>query len=263
VWNIKTGEQKYIKKGRSEFDAVSFSFDGETIAAASFDNTIKLWDAQTGENNRTLKGHNNKVSSISFSRDNKLLASASYDKTVKIWNLETGKVKYTFDGHTAKVESVSFSPNGKIVASGSADKTIKLWDVITGKEIKTFAGHKSDVLTLRFNSNKDNPILASGSADEKIILWKIPSQDQIALAENVNLKSLISQGCEWTHDYLENNSNVPENDKHLCDDIDSTPMFEINGFDNNLIQHFVWNQLLSAKKSILQILNYFVQNKLS
>ena len=214
VWNIKTGEQKNRKKGRSEFTTVSFSFDGKTIAAGSFDNTIKLWDAQTGENKRTLEGHKNKVSSISFSRDNKLLASASYDKTVKIWNLETAKVVHTFEGHTGKVESVSFSPNGRMVASGSADKTIKLWDINKDREIKTFAGHKSDVLTLSFNSDKDNPILASGSADEKIILWQIPDDNEIKKAEDITLNSLINEGCEWTHYYLENNPKVSEDDKN-------------------------------------------------
>ncbi|WP_052330820.1 WD40 repeat domain-containing protein [Rivularia sp. PCC 7116] len=165
----------------------------------------------------TLEGHKNKVSSISFSSNNKFLVSGSYDKTVKIWYLKTGEVIHTLTGHTRKVEAVSFSPNSNIVASGSADKTIKLWDVKTGKEIKTYAEHQSDVLSVNFNS--DGTILASGSADKTIILWKIPSQDKIASAENANLDRLISQGCEWARGYLQNNPNVPEHDKYLCDNI--------------------------------------------
>ncbi|MCJ8278928.1 MAG: hypothetical protein MJK14_03010 [Rivularia sp. ALOHA_DT_140] len=69
------------------------------MAAASFDNTIKLWDGKTGKPKKTIKGHKNKVSSISFSRNHNLLASGSYDKTVKIWNIETGKVVHTLKGH--------------------------------------------------------------------------------------------------------------------------------------------------------------------
>ncbi|MEL7245196.1 MAG: hypothetical protein AAGM40_23100, partial [Cyanobacteria bacterium J06573_2] len=64
--------------------------------------------------------------------------------------------------------------------------------------------------------------------------------------------------CEWTHNYLENNPKVSENDKHLCDDISPTPTFELNRLDNNSIQQFVWNQLLIAKKFILQIINHLV-----
>ncbi|MEO1431168.1 MAG: caspase family protein [Cyanobacteria bacterium J06633_8] len=216
VWNTQTGKLIYPPlKGRSEFNAVSFSSDGEILAAASFDNTIKLWNAKTGEKKITLEGHKNKVSSISFSTDNKFLVSGSYDKTVKIWYLKTGEVIHTLTGHTRKVESVSFSPNSNIVASGSADKTIKLWDTKTGKEIKTFPEHQNDVLSVNFNS--DGTILASGSADETIILWKIPTKDKITSAENVNLNRLISLGCDWARGYLQNNPNVPENDKHLCD----------------------------------------------
>ncbi|MEM9923198.1 MAG: hypothetical protein AAF915_05500 [Cyanobacteria bacterium P01_D01_bin.50] len=217
VWDIKTGETIFERFGRSEFNAVSFSFDGSILAAASFDNTIKLWDAKTGKEKSTLKGHKNKVSSISFSHDCNLLASGSFDNTIKVWNPETGEIKYTLEGHTGKVESVSFSPDCKILASGSADKTIKLWDVQTGKEITTFAEHKSDVITVSFSP--DGKILASGSADERIILWRIPNDDEIADSENENLARLISEGCEWARGYLQNNINVPENDKHLCDNI--------------------------------------------
>ncbi|MCJ8278929.1 MAG: hypothetical protein MJK14_03015 [Rivularia sp. ALOHA_DT_140] len=103
------------------------------------------------------------------------------------------------------------------MASGSADKTIKLWDVETGKEIKTFAEHQDDVLSVSFNSN--GTILASGSADEKIILWKIPDEKELEKAEKVNLDQLISKGCNWTRGYLQNNPNVSEENKHLCENI--------------------------------------------
>ena len=53
----------------------------------------------------------------------------------------------------------------------------------------------------------------------KIILWKIPSDDEITSAENVNLDLLINQGCDWAHNYLEHNPNVSENDKHLSENI--------------------------------------------
>lgn len=216
VWDIKKGETIKSLKGHNEFSSVRFSFDGKTLAAASFDNTIRLWDTKTGieKSNSPLIGHGNKVSSISFSHDGKYLASGSFDKTIRIWNLKTGEVK-TLKGHTGKVESVSFSPDGKILASGSADKTIKLWDVTKGKEIKTFAQHQDNVLSVSFNA--DGTILASGSADEKIILWKIPGEQEINEAEKKDLEQLIQEGCKWVSSYLQNNPNVSENDKHLCD----------------------------------------------
>jgi tetratricopeptide (TPR) repeat protein len=106
--------------------SVSFSPDGKTIASASYDNTVKLWNLE-GKELKTLKGHSSTVTSVSFSPDGKTIASASLDDTVKLWNLE-GKELKTLKGHSSTVTSVSFSPDGKTIASASADKTVKLWN---------------------------------------------------------------------------------------------------------------------------------------
>ncbi|MEH2004457.1 P83/100 family protein, partial [Nostoc sp.] len=66
---------------------VAFSPDGKTIASASADNTVKLWNLK-GEELQTLKGHSDSVFGVAFSPDGKTIASASYDNTVKLWNLK-------------------------------------------------------------------------------------------------------------------------------------------------------------------------------
>ena len=67
---------------------VSFSPDGQMLASASRDNTVKLWAPQTGEEINTLTGHTDWVWGVSFSPDGQMLASASRDNTVKLWNLD-------------------------------------------------------------------------------------------------------------------------------------------------------------------------------
>ena len=69
---------------------MSFSSDGKTLASGSGDKTIKLWNVETGQEIRTLSGHNDSVSSVNFSPDGKTLASGSDDKTIKLWNRNTG-----------------------------------------------------------------------------------------------------------------------------------------------------------------------------
>ncbi|MEG4188954.1 WD40 repeat domain-containing protein, partial [Microcoleus sp. Pol17_C1] len=157
--------------------SVSFSPDGKTLASASIDKTIKLWDVTTGKQIRTLQGHSDVVWSVSFSPDGKTLASASDDKTIKLWDVTTGKQIRTLQGHSYRVTSVSFSPDGKTLASGSIDKTIKLWDVTTGKQIRTLQGHSDVVWSVSFSP--DGKTLASASEDKTIKLWDVTTGKQI------------------------------------------------------------------------------------
>ncbi|WP_414590263.1 WD40 repeat domain-containing protein, partial [Scytonema sp. PCC 10023] len=71
--------------------SVAFSPDGKTVASASEDKTIKLWNISTGQQISTFTGHTDKVFSVAFSPDGKTVASASEDNTIKLWNISTGK----------------------------------------------------------------------------------------------------------------------------------------------------------------------------
>ncbi|MEH1863265.1 MAG: hypothetical protein V7L21_35855, partial [Nostoc sp.] len=125
------------------------------------------------------------------------------DKTVKLWN-HNGQLLQTLQGHSSSVNSVAFSPNGQTIASASSDKTVKLWNH-NGQLLQTLQGHSSSVNSVAFSP--DGQIIVSASNDKTVILW------------NLNLDDLIIKGCAWVRDYLQNNPNVSQNDRHLCDDI--------------------------------------------
>ena len=84
--------------------SVAFSPDGKRLASASRDGTVKVWDAATGQETLTLKGHTGRVRSVAFSPDGKRLASASDDRTVKVWDAATGQEILTLKGHTGASE---------------------------------------------------------------------------------------------------------------------------------------------------------------
>jgi hypothetical protein len=98
---------------------IAFSPDGTRLVSGSYDQTVKVWDAHTGQQLLELKGHPGQVSSVAFSPDGRCLASGSADKTVKVWDAHTGQQLLTLKGHTSYVTSVAFSPDSKRIASGA------------------------------------------------------------------------------------------------------------------------------------------------
>jgi WD40 repeat protein len=83
-----------------EVSSAAFSHDSSKLASASYDNTVKVWDASSGACLQTLKGHSNTVISVAFSHDSSKLASASDDKTVKVWDASSGACLQTLEGHS-------------------------------------------------------------------------------------------------------------------------------------------------------------------
>ncbi|KAL0957195.1 hypothetical protein HGRIS_003287 [Hohenbuehelia grisea] len=75
--------------------SVAFSHDGTRIVSGSTDQTIRIWDATTGEQvGEALSGHDDWVRSVAFSRDGTRIVSGSDDLTIRIWDATTVAVKF-------------------------------------------------------------------------------------------------------------------------------------------------------------------------
>ncbi|MFN6536089.1 MAG: protein kinase domain-containing protein [Nostoc sp. EkiNYC01] len=169
-----------IRTLRDHSKSVNFlalSNNGQILASASNDKTIKVWEVRTGREIRTLRGHSQSLNSLALSNDGQILASASNDKTIKLWKVTAGREIYTFTGHSEQVHCLAFSNNGQILASGSNDNTIKVWEVATGKEIRTLTAYNFLVISIALS--KDGQILASGSWGNTIKLWEVATGREI------------------------------------------------------------------------------------
>jgi WD40 repeat protein/serine/threonine protein kinase len=146
--------------------SVAYSPDGKRLASSSADKTVKVWDAQTGQQLFTIKGHRSWVNSVSFSPDGKRLASASADNTVKVWDAQTGQELLSLK---IDCNSVAFSPDGKWLASADEDSTVKVRDAQTGQELISLKGHKERIRSVAYSP--DGKRLASGGGRGEVGVW--------------------------------------------------------------------------------------------
>ena len=108
---------------RGAVEDVAFSPDGKTLALASFEGTVQLWDVATGKLLKTLKGHSSGVGAVAFSPDGRTLASGSHDQTVRVWNVETRRELLQLDPGSidfGQVRTLAFSPDGRQLLAGGS-----------------------------------------------------------------------------------------------------------------------------------------------
>jgi RNA polymerase sigma factor (sigma-70 family) len=176
LWDVKTRTQVAALEGHGDrVWSVAFSPDGKTLASASWDKTIKLWNVATRREDATLRLSQSPavepqpVVALAGSPDGRLLAVATEDNRVRVHEAADGAVRFIFELPGEAATCLAFSPDGLTLAGAGPDPLIRLWDMNTGKERRTLKGHTSWIYALAFSP--DGRLLASGSYDKTIRLW--------------------------------------------------------------------------------------------
>lgn len=155
---------------RRSVGAVAWSLpDGERIASGSGDHTVQVWNAGSGGNVLTYRGHSSDVEAVIWSPNGQRIASAGDDRTAQVWEAVSGKLVYTYRGHSDTVWSLAWSPGGKYIASASKDRTVQVWEAASGKMIYTYRGHAALVYAVAWSP--DSKRIASTSDDETVQVW--------------------------------------------------------------------------------------------
>jgi len=130
--------QEYVEAHKHRVWSVAFSPDGSLLASCGDDQTILVWNVDSGLCLKMLQGHTSWIRSVDFSPNGLQLASGSHDRTVRIWDIGTYQCSRILTGHSNSVWSVVFNPMNGTLASGGDDGDIRIWDVHAGKCLKTF-----------------------------------------------------------------------------------------------------------------------------
>ncbi len=148
---------------------VAISTDNKTIVSCSGDQTVRVWDADTGQQRAQLNGHQGAVYGLALSPDAALALSAGADNTLRLWDIAGGRTLKQLPSGGATVYSIAINPQGTQFATGGGDRKLRLYDLLTGIELRTIEGHSDFVNRVTFTPNGDR-LLSYGYAGH-LMVW--------------------------------------------------------------------------------------------
>lgn len=146
LWSVIPGQEVYLPNAHKEkILSLTVSPDGQRVASAGTDRSIKIWTNKLKPVHEIGKAHLRYVTSLRFSPDGRLLASGGADGLIRIWDVSSGKIaRPPLVGHASDVETIEFSPDGKYMFTSSEDKTVRIWDVDAGQLLYTMVAFSDD-----------------------------------------------------------------------------------------------------------------------
>ena len=130
---LNVGSRQTVQTFTGQILSADFNHNGRQLVTGDASGSVVVWDAKTGRQSVSLKGHSDAINDIAYSADGKYIISGSKDASVRLWDSQTGRqlsVARTKD----PVESVSFGPKGKriAIASGTAIKIYQVTGTTSG-----------------------------------------------------------------------------------------------------------------------------------
>jgi WD40 repeat protein len=158
----------------------------------SKDNTIRVWNVQTGAEIRRFTGHSDAVVAAQVHPDGRSILSASRDGLVILWDIESGKEIIRFAALGGRLWSLALSGDGRRALTGSDDGDLRLWDVERGQELRRLRGHKTWVASVAISPDGRLAASGSGPPEQAAIIWDIESGKAVRTIEETNTVGAIA-----------------------------------------------------------------------
>src|SRR5262249_12836750 len=147
----------------------SYSPDGRSLATTGDDQTVLIWDAETGRVKSRLAGHREEVVGCVFTPDGRRLISCDRKGKVNFWDLAASKIDRSFSIDVGRVQSLDISPDGRFLATSGEDAVI--WDFIAGRVLTRLKGIDGEMFGLTFSHDGLSLAIACKRAMQ---VWKTP-----------------------------------------------------------------------------------------
>jgi eukaryotic-like serine/threonine-protein kinase len=176
AWRDHLVELKGVFAHGGSIRVTALSRDGKAILTGGFDNTVRLWDAESGRPIGEPLSHPDLVYSVVFSPDGKTFLTTGWDGSPRLWETATGRPLGEALNPSRPASSVTFSPDGKTFltrGAGGEGNTAQLWETATGRPIGQALKHAGWIRSVSFGP--DGKIIVTGGFDNTARLWDADS----------------------------------------------------------------------------------------
>ncbi|WP_299502534.1 c-type cytochrome [uncultured Roseobacter sp.] len=185
LWDAATGDTRVLGNHTAKIIQLALSPDGQRVASASWDRTIKIWSLEEGAAPIEITGHTNIVNDVAFSPDGKRLYSASADGTLRVWDASTGEALRRLVNHGFGINTLVVSADETWIAYGAVDGTTRLASLPEGDPLRDFTADRRPILAMTYHAGAAR--IAVGDAQGYIMLidtedWRISNDFRATLS---------------------------------------------------------------------------------
>ncbi len=175
LWDVQTGRLIRVL-GRHRRDAFQtyFSADGARVVSAGRDDTVRVWDTNTGEQERVIDCRPRRVRAIAVSSTGSRVAiSTGYEghSAASVWDFSTGEKLMDVPTGQASVTGLAFSHDGSLLAMCETRGVIRIWELATERQLMVISGPVSDYACPVFDPTGRR--IAAEASDGTIRIWNV------------------------------------------------------------------------------------------